>query len=166
MKKLKAILTKIYKKFDKGDPSWLSFFKSIRIEISFKFPFKEWKKARGMDKLIKTIMPDYVSLSNKGWIFLHEYKIPKGSDPVLELKKLIGILKANGFKKSQKIEADMDKELGNNSFSSRFEHDLYGGVYLHIYFSDSCDIEYVEETIKKPQITGICEKVLEELNAN
>ena len=168
-KTMKTILNKIkklYAKIDKGDPSWLSIFKSIRIkiEISFRFPFREWKKDRSRNKLIKIIMPDYVSLRN-GWIFLHKSSIPEGSDAIMELRKIVNILNTNGFEKSEKIKADMN-DIGHNSFSSYFKHNKYGGLYLIVYFSNTCDIKYKKETVKTLKLTGMCAKVLEELNKN
>ena len=69
-------------------------------------------------------------------------------------------MESHGFVKKLKITSD------DNSFYSSYNHEVYGCADIHIYIDDFCDIEYIDVMKQEPVMTGMCAKVLEELNSN
>ena len=64
----------------------------------------------------------------------------------------------NGFEKYGNINSDHD------SFNSKYYHEKYGMISIWIYMDNFCDIKYVEQMVKKVELTGLCAEVLKELN--
>lgn len=144
-------------KIDRGEPTWLSLFGLIRFRISI--PIKYIYKRRQRRKYLLSFLPDYYSFSyDMG--FLHTHKIPENSNAILEVKKLKILMESHGFVKDTKIISD------ENFFQNNYKHEKYGSIDIHIYIDDFCDIEYIDVVKQEPVMTGMCAKVLEELNNN
>ena len=144
-------------KIDKGEPSWLSLFGEIRFRISI--PIKYIYKKRQKRKYLLSFLPSYYKFC---WemLFLNISNIPENSNAILEVKKLKTLMESHGFVKYCKITSNED------TFRSNYKHKKYGSIDIYIYIDDFCDIEYIDVVKQKPVMTGMCAKVLEELNSN
>ena len=148
---VKKLPKRLYNFIDRGEPKW----SELRISINYKVLKRRRKRAA----YLKSFLPDYFSFAyDMG--FLHVHKIPKGSNAVLEVKKLKILMESHGFVKKLKITSDED------SFHSSYNHEVYGCTDIHIYIDDFCDIEYIDVMKQEAVMTGFCAKVLEELNSN
>ena len=147
---------KIYNMIDQGDPKWIGIFKLICIE----FPIKRLSWERKRNVFVKSILPKYCNYTTGCWIFLHTSMIPEGSNSIMEVKKIKELLEANGFMKQGKAGNDAD------TYNVDFLHEIYKNIKLFVYIDEVCDIEYVDVIEKKAVMTGICAKILEELNTN
>ncbi len=154
---VKKLPKRLYGFIDKGEPSWLSLFGLIRITITI--PIKSIYRMRQKRKYLLSFLPSYYKIYYE-MFFLHTDKIPKNSNAVLELKKLKILMENHGFMKDSKITSDED------TFRSSYTHNKHGQISMFIYIDDFCDIEYVDVMKQEPVMTGMCAKVLEELNSN
>ena len=147
---LKKAPERIYNFLDRGDPAWLTEIWGAVLRIH---------ESRKMKKLLKSFMPDYMKITNNS-IFLHADKIPSNSDVMIEIKKLKDCFIENGFEKFGKVNND------NDSIVSTFYKKGLGYVHTFVYLNGGCEIEYVDEVVKKTKITGLCRKFIDELNSN
>ena len=160
--KIKNYLSKlpanIYNKIDKGEPKWILIFK--RLVFKIRIPVKEFRWERARNVFMKSITPSYCCYDTGNMLFLHTHSIPKNSNAIMEVKKIKELLEANGFVKQKKITIDED------SYNVEFFHKIHKIIYLYVWMDEMCDIDYIDVVEQKPIVTGMCAKVLEELNSN
>jgi len=157
---LRKLPANIYNKIDKGEPKWILIFKRLVFKIDIQIPVKYFIWERARNKFLKSILPLYCKYESGQLIFLHTNQIPKGSNAIMEVKILKELLEANGFVKDRKIGTDED------AYNVSFFHKIYKNVFLYVYMDEMCDIEYIDVVEQKPIVTGMCAKILEELNTN
>ena len=146
-------LLKIYKLIDRGHPTFLEILRGVKNDIAN--GLDERRCLRNMYK----VFPSYFSLS-RGYAMLHVSFIPKGSDSLKEMINIDKHLLSGSYKRVCNIGAD------DNSFSCTYKHKKNGTVYVYVFMDNTCDIEIemIKTTVMKPKLTGLCAKVLQDIN--
>ena len=150
----------IYNKIDRGEPKWIKLYKSSFIGIKIEIPFKHHRYQRAKSLYLKSILPEYCNYSSGDYVFIHPHNIPDGSNAIMEVKKMKELLESKGFEKKTRATNDED------SYSIDFFHKIHKNIKMFVYMDEMCDIEYIDVVEQKPIVTGMCAKILEELNTN